>query len=103
MKRQTAPAAFDLETTVEQLHREAMAHTELSDFGPDDYRKPFAMLAAHLASPELSDTGRAVYHGELVTALCGRLIREDEWKKHPEYKQRRISAPLVICGVPRTG
>jgi hypothetical protein len=103
MKKQAALAAFDLEATVEQLHREAMEHTGLGDFGPDDYHQPFAMLAAHLASPELSDTGRAVYHGDLVTALCGRLIREDEWKKHPEYKQRSVPAPLVICGVPRTG
>lgn len=103
MDEQAEKTDFDLDRAIDEMHAEASRRTGLTDFGPDDYRKPFAMLAAHLASNGFSDIGQGGYREDLIVALIGRLVREDEWKKHPEYKRRAIPAPLVICGVPRTG
>ena len=94
---------FDLDRVIEEMHEEATRRTGLTDFGPDDYRRPFAMLAEHLASPELTQAGYDYVYGEMVGALVGRLVREDEWKKHPEHKDEKIERPVVICGIPRTG
>lgn len=96
-------AGFDLDRTIEALHEEARQRTGLADFGPAGYLKPFRMLSEHVGSPALSDIGREWYRRELANALVGRLVREDEWKKHPGYKHRGIDEPLVICGIPRTG
>lgn len=89
--------------TVDELCAEASRRTGLTDFGPDGFRKPLAMLADHLSSPLLTENGRAALRDDLIVALVGRLIREDEWKKNPEWRTRKIDRPLVICGIPRTG
>ncbi|MDF8334596.1 sulfotransferase family protein [Novosphingobium cyanobacteriorum] len=85
------------------LCEEASRRTGLVDFGPDDFRMPLAMVAAHLTSPLLSDVGRASLREDLVVALVGRLVRENEWKKNPGWQERKIDRPLIICGIPRTG
>lgn len=88
---------------VQDLCQEASRRTGLTDFGPDGFRRPLAMLADHFDSPLLSEGGRKALREDLVTALIGRLVREDEWKKNPGWRERKIERPLVICGIPRTG
>lgn len=88
---------------IDELHVEAAGITGLTDFGPTDYREPLLRAVTEIEQAELTETGRAWFRHDVVNALAGRLVREDSWKRHPEYATRRIVAPLVICGVPRTG
>ncbi len=94
---------FDIDAVIAQLHDEASERTGFDDFGPDDYKQGFRRLAAHLGCPDLTESGLAYVREEIVNALAGRLIREDEWKRHPEHAGEKIEKPLVICGIPRTG
>ncbi len=100
--------AIDAVTTegralADALCAEATRRTGLTDFGPVGFREPLEMLADHLESSLLSAAGREALLEDLVTALIGRLVREDEWKKNPGWRARSIDRPLIICGIPRTG
>ena len=94
---------FDLDMIVGELHAEATRRTGLTDFGPDTYRMPLAMLARHLGEESYTEIGRDVFREDLVVALVGRLVRENAWARNPGYVERSIVRPLVICGIPRTG
>lgn len=84
---------------LDELKARAVVRAGFDDFGPDDYEKPLALILEEgLAKP-----GREDWKAELETALVARLIREAEWQRNPAYKDREISAPLIVCGRPRTG
>ena len=42
-------------------------------------------------------------HAFIVGLLKNRLLVEDLVQRHPEILEQRIIAPIVICGLPRTG
>jgi hypothetical protein len=42
-------------------------------------------------------------HSFIVGLLKNRLLIEDLLRRHPEILEERITAPIVICGLPRTG
>ncbi len=42
-------------------------------------------------------------HVLLVGLLKNRLLIEDLVRRHPEILEERIAAPIIICGLPRTG
>lgn len=69
------------------------------DFGPDGYLRPLAMILEETRDRP----GIDFWKEEMEIALVGRLVREAEWKRNPAYATRAIAAPLVICGIPRTG
>ncbi len=85
--------------TLEELKANATKRAGADDFGPDDYELPLAMILEE----GLTKPNRAFWKEECEIALVARLVREAEWQRHPGYKARTIKAPLVICGIPRTG
>ncbi len=85
--------------TLERLKSRAMQRTGLTDFGSTDFEKPLGLLL----DEAIRVPRRLDWESEIETSLMGRLVLVDEWKRNPGYKDRTIVAPLVICGIPRTG
>ena len=87
----------------EELEREAREKTGLSDFGEPCWREGLAVLTSELARAELSDLGRMVWHGRLLSHLVQRLRVQDCLSRHPEIERQAVPAPVFMVGLPRTG
>ncbi len=92
---------FPLE--VDALLEEARQLTGLGYFGSDDFRDGLAALVATYNAAPLNDRGRRRNHRRLVELLSTRLRIEDGWRRHPEILERKISRPMVLTGLPRSG
>ena len=99
----SALAVVDVDAEIRALHEEATRRSGLSDFGGDDYLAPMRMLVEEMNKLTMCDAGRDFWREELIGTLIPRAAREKSWKEHPEWQNQKISKPLVICGVPRTG
>ncbi len=88
----------------EALTAAAMAETGLDDFGPDDFRGRLEILCRSLREEAGLDHAGLLAQSELLTGLLrNRLLVEDLVAHHPEILDEVIAAPIVICGLPRTG
>ena len=94
---------IDVDAEIAALHAEATRRSGLADFGPEDYLAPLRMLVEAMNNVTTNEAGRAYWREELVGTLIPRAARALGWQQHPEYRERKIAKPLVICGVPRTG
>ncbi len=88
---------------LEALLEEARQATQLSDFGSDDFRAGLTMLIDTYNRAPLSERGRKRNHRRLLELLTTRLRLQDGWNRHPEILDRRISRPMVLTGLPRSG
>lgn len=75
---------------------------------PDDdgvgWRARLTLLCDDLERhARLSDLGRTIAHGQLVSALAARFRAHALWRRHPEIDDRPIVAPIVIVGQMRSG
>ena len=90
----------------DQIHQIAMDATGLSDFGDTDYHGPFRRIL-EAVDEDLGDRfilgGAEAAMAYLSVALISRLHTEEGWKKYPAYKGVKITKPLIIVGMPRTG
>ncbi len=86
------------------LMEAAAADTALDDFGPPDFVDRLDVLC-HAMRDEGGFNGAGVLqqHTFLVGLLKNRLLIEDLVRRHPEILDERIEAPIIICGLPRTG
>jgi len=92
--------AFDPGTLLD----EARGATGFADFGDDSFRGPMERLCAALAGEAgLNEVGTAMQRQRVLDILITRLRVEDWFARHPEIGDEEIGAPLVICGLPRTG
>ena len=98
-----ASTAADVDPKIRWLHEEATRRSGLSDFGPDDYIAPMRMLVQEMDKIAMCEAGRGFWFEELIGTLIARAAREKNWKVHPAWQEQKITRPLVICGVPRTG
>ncbi|MEZ0175032.1 MAG: sulfotransferase [Candidatus Reddybacter sp.] len=74
------------------------------DFGSDDFREPLQQLLASLEEGDnLHPFGRFYIKQMLVGLLVNRLKLVELWKHQPQVLNERITAPLIILGLPRTG
>lgn len=102
--RPFASLAPQLSLREESLLAAAHGQTGLDDFGDDSFREPLRRFLASLEKEaDLTPIGRIIARGELVQALVNRLEIIDWHKRHPEIGAERVTAPLVIIGMPRTG
>ena len=86
------------------LMEAAAARTGLSDYGDDGFREPLDVLCtAFRTEAGLSGPGIVSNHALLVQLLSNRLLIQDLLRRHPEIHDVRIEAPIVVCGLPRTG
>ena len=87
-----------------RLIDDAVNATELSDFGSPSFREALARLLDSLnVEAALSPLGQAMAEGQIRAALANRLRVEAWWANHPELEDERISSPLVIVGMSRSG
>jgi hypothetical protein len=86
------------------LTEDAVAKTGLSDFGSDRFREPLDVLCnTFRTEAPLSGPGVVSQHALFVQLLSNRLLIEDLLRRHPEIHDVRIAAPIIVCGLPRTG
>lgn len=102
MTEAAPPNAF--RNAFDQLHEVVSAATGLSDFGPDDYHAGLTLLLHSMDyDPQFSDAGRAKAWAMLVDVLRGRAEAYAAMAAHPHYAAAKVTAPVIITGVPRTG
>src|SRR5262249_26383201 len=78
--------------------------TGLDDFGPDTYRAGLDVLCASLGEEaQLNDLGAAAVPGMLVGSLSNRLRVFDWIAPHPEGRDERIDAPILVVCMFRAG
>jgi hypothetical protein len=87
----------------EELLAEARERTGLADFGDPVFREGLDVLLGELARAELSELGRMVWRGRILSHLVQRLRVLDWLARHPEIEQLPVPAPVFVVGLPRTG
>ena len=89
---------------VEQLLQEARDTTGLADFGDDDFREPLERLVLALnAEARLNDFGKIRAQMTIASGLGSRLRIHDYLQQHAEVHDERVTRPVFIVGLPRTG
>jgi hypothetical protein len=87
-----------------KLHEAAVLAAGYHDFGDSSYRFGLARLLGAIGlsdySPQQQHRIRSV---GIVPILTGRLYSQRGWDAHPKCLDDAIEAPLVVCGMPRTG
>jgi hypothetical protein len=82
----------------------ARAETGLDDFGADDFMARLELLCrAMTGEGGFNNAGVFQQHTLIGGLLKNRLLVEDLIARHPEILDEQIAAPIVICGLPRTG
>ncbi len=99
---------MDLASVVPLRSRElletAMANTNLSDFGKDEWREGFEVLIKALnEEAELNLFGRLMTRSDLLIWLQERLEIEEAYRRHPEIEDEVVDAPIFIVGQARSG
>lgn len=90
--------------TVESVLDDARRSTGLSDFGDPWFREPLEVLLRSLdGEARLHALGRSIMRGRIVGMLQNRLRIEAMYTEHPEIDQIRLTRPIVIAGLQRTG
>ena len=90
---------FDLET----LLQEATEKTQLTDFGPHDFREGLGVLLETYKHNNFTEKGQKRLRRRVLDLLCARLRIEAGFKNHPAIRDEIIQAPLFLTGLPRTG
>lgn len=98
--RQLKSLAFDKE----RLLAEAIRQAGYDDFGPQHFLEPFSLLLeSYENEARLNLTGRIAIRHDTQHRLVNRLRIEADRKRFPAICQERISKPIFIAGLPRTG
>jgi len=88
----------------DELLAEAIEKTGHSDFGPGDFREGLDVLLESLErDADLSPATDRDVIGALRRRLANRLAVEAWYREHPEIADLRVSGPVDITGLPRTG
>ena len=86
------------------LMETAAAETGLDDFGAADFGERLDVLCRAMREEGgFNGAGVMQQHAFVTGLLKNRLLIEDLLRRHPEILEERIVAPIVICGLPRTG
>jgi len=83
---------------------DAIARTGLDDFGPMDFVDRLDMWLEEVASdPDRLGIGQLSLRNSCVRYAANRLLTRDLLRRHPEIHDIRITRPIIIVGLPRTG
>jgi hypothetical protein len=86
------------------LMEAAVAETGLDDFGAPDFANRLDVLCRAMRDEGgFNGAGVLQQHTFLLGLLKNRLLIEDLVRRHPEILDEQIRAPIIICGLPRTG
>ncbi len=82
----------------------ACSETGLDDFGARDFVPRLELLCRAMTDEgAFNAAGVLQQHTFILGLLKNRLLIEDVLRRHPEILRERIVAPIIICGLPRTG
>lgn len=82
----------------------AVEQAGVDDFGDEAFREHLDVVCKAFAKDVvLSPSGRAAVFVQLTELLRNRLMINDVLRRHPEIDELEVRAPIVICGLPRTG
>ena len=83
---------------------QAVANSGSDDFDGDEWREGLEVLC-EASNREAHNTAFAVAaQRRMHQGVLERRLRLVDWaKRHPEVRQERIEAPIVVLGMPRTG
>jgi len=87
----------------EKLLQEAQSKTGLTDFGANDFMEGLGVLLETYDHNDFTEKGRYKNRKRVLDLLCARLRIENSFKLHPEIRQQKIVAPMLLTGLPRTG
>ncbi len=88
----------------ERLRAMARKATGLSDFGDPSFEVPLEVMTTALETEaELTAFGRFSAQQLIVGLLKTRLRVENLISRHPEILEEKVTAPIIIVGLPRTG
>jgi hypothetical protein len=86
------------------LMEAAASETGLDDFGAGDFAPRLDLLCRAMTDEGgFNGAGILQQHALILGLLKNRLLIEDLVARHPEILDEEIAAPIVICGLPRTG
>src|ERR1019366_1766498 len=86
------------------LLAQATAETGLDDLGANDVTARLEVLCRALREEAGLNGAGVLTQSVLLTGLLkNRLLIQDLLARHPEIRDEVIAAPIVICGLPRTG
>jgi hypothetical protein len=87
-----------------ELMATAREETGLYDFGADDFVERLELLCGAMREEGgFNGAGVMQQHVFILGLLKNRLLIEDLVGRHPEILDETIAAPIIICGLPRTG
>jgi Sulfotransferase family len=93
-------ALVDIDELVDDVAKEA----GLDDYGEPTFRDGLEVFVTSLSDEAgLTEIGQAAAVGQVRHALTTRLLVEDWIRQHPAVEQERISAPIFIVGMSRSG
>ena len=76
----------------------------MEDFGAEDFVERLGVLCSAMRDEGgFNGAGIMQQHVFILGLLKNRLLIEDLLRRHPEILEERIVAPIIICGLPRTG
>ncbi|MDB6147696.1 MAG: hypothetical protein JWO45_1360 [Spartobacteria bacterium] len=82
----------------------ARRRTGLNDFGPGDFFEPLSrLLESCHREARLNLIGRLALRSDLVRTLSNRLLMERDRQSNPGIAAGKITQPLFIVGLPRSG
>lgn len=94
---------FQLSYTVDQFLAKARQVTGI-DIIDDDVVEPLTVMVNSInQESNLHAAGAKAMDDRLLRLLCNRLRMQRDFKAHPEIEQQVVKAPIVICGMSRTG
>lgn len=98
------PATATLPRTVEAMLDAARRAAGLDDFGDEPFRDGLERYVAGLRDEaQLSALGEELAYGGVVNMLVNRLRYARDVRRHPEILAERITRPIIVLGLPRTG
>jgi len=99
----TTRESAQLSLDVDGLLTEARALTGI-DLRDDDAIEPLATMVSSLnTESRLHSAGARAMQERLLRLLCNRLRMQRDFAAHPEIAEEPVAAPIVICGMARTG
>lgn len=99
-----APASRWISLEPASLIAAARRREKLDDLGDAAFEEPLRVLSeAYEREAQLSPMGRLFARQAAIGFLATRLRLTALLREHPEIREERIEAPLVILGLPRTG
>lgn len=95
--------AFDGPFDPAAVLADAQRKEDLTDWGPGEFDGPLRVLLADYARADLNAIGVHILRSGTVHSLRMRL-RTQEWiRRHPEILDERVTAPIVVVGMMRSG